>query len=224
MDHKKALEKIKKCLRLAASSNPHEAAAAMRQARALMEKHQVGEADVLMADVLEIGARSGSKFNPPQWEANLASTVARAYSCRVIFIAGLGDWSFIGEMAEVAGYAMTLLLRQVRQARRDYIANTLKRCKPATKTKRADMFCDAWVWSVRTKVLEFAGSAAPSAAVEGYIQKHHPKLQSGTFNNRNSAKGRLSDRALNDAANGIQAANGVQLNHGVSGSQTLSLT
>jgi hypothetical protein len=38
MDHSKALEKIKKLLRLAASDNPHEAAAAMRQARALMEK------------------------------------------------------------------------------------------------------------------------------------------------------------------------------------------
>ncbi len=223
MDHKKALEKIKKCLRLAASSNPHEAAAAMRQARALMEKYQVGEADVLMADVMEVAARSGSKVTPPQWEASLAGTVARAYSCRVIFIAGPGNWSFIGEMAEIAGYAMTLLLRQVRQARRDYIADTLKRCKPATKTKRADMFCDAWGWAVRTKVQEFAGSAAPSAAVEAYIQKHHPELQNGTAKDRNASKGRLSERALNDAANGVRAASGVQLNHGVGGSQTLAL-
>ncbi|VXD04032.1 DUF2786 domain-containing protein [Pseudomonas sp. 9Ag] len=223
MDHKKALEKIKKCLRLAASSNPHEAAAAMRQARALMEKYQVGEADVLMADVVEVAARSGSKMNPPQWEANLAGTIARAYSCRVIFIAGLGDWSFIGEMAEIAGYAMTVLLRQVRQARRDYIADTLKRCKTATKTRRADIFCDAWVWSVRTKVQEFAGSQAPSAAVEAYIRKHHPELESGTFNDRNATKGKLSDRALNDAANGIRAATGVQLNHGVDGQAPLAL-
>ncbi|WP_312929123.1 DUF2786 domain-containing protein [Stutzerimonas nitrititolerans] len=224
MDHKKALEKIKKCLRLAASSNPHEAAAAMRQARALMEKYQVGEVDVLMADVLEVGARSGSKVKPPQWEANLAGTIAKAYSCRVIFIAGLGDWSFIGEMAEIAGYAMTLLLRQIRQSRRDYIADKLKRCKTATKTKRADMFCEAWVWAVRTKVQEFAGSTAPSAAVDAYIQKHHPELESGTFRDRNATKGKLSERALNDAANGIAAASGVQLNHGVGGSQTLALT
>ncbi|WP_181297002.1 DUF2786 domain-containing protein [Pseudomonas sp. Q2-TVG4-2] len=223
MDHKKALEKIKKCLRLAASSNPHESAAAMRQARALMEKYQVGEADVLIADVLEVGARSGSKVNPPQWEANLAGTVARAYSCRVIFIAGPGDWSFIGEMAEIAGYAMTVLLRQVRQARRDYIADTLKRCKTATKTRRADVFCDAWVWSVRTKVQEFAGSQAPSAAVEAYIRKHHPELESGKANDRNATKGKLSNRAINDAANGIRAATGVQLNHGVDGQAPLAL-
>ncbi|MDT4828020.1 hypothetical protein FQZ97_613850 [compost metagenome] len=224
MDHKKALEKIKKCLRLAASSNPHEAAAAMRQARALMEKYQVGEADVLMADVQEVTARSGSKVNPPQWEANLAGTIARAYTCRVIFITGPGNWSFIGEMAEVAGYAMALLLRQVRQARRDYIADKLKRCKPATKTKRADLFCDAWVWSVRTKVREFAGNQAPSAAVEAYILKHHPELEDGKPNDRNAAKGQLSERALKDAANGIRAASGVQLNHGVGGSEPLALT
>ncbi|MCY1308129.1 hypothetical protein D9M70_581150 [compost metagenome] len=127
-------------------------------------------------------------------------------------------------MAEVAGYAMALLLRQVRQARRDYIADKLKRCKPATKTKRADLFCDAWVWSVRTKVQEFAGNLAPSAAVEAYIQKHHPELEDGKPNDRNASKGKLSERTLNDAASGILAASDVQLNHGVGGTEQLALT
>lgn len=224
MDHKKALDKIKKCLRLAASSNPHEAAAAMRQARALMEKYQVGETDVLMADVQEVTARSGSKVNPTQWEAGLAATVARAYSCRLVFIAGPGSWSFVGEMAEVAGYAMTLLLRQVRQARRDYITTKLKRCKAATKTKRADMFCDAWVWEVRRKVLEFAGSQEPSAAVEAYMQKHHQNLREGAAVDRNAKAGARSAQAFNDALNGALAAQGVQLNHGVGGADQLALT
>lgn len=224
MDHKKALEKIKKCLRLAASSNPHEAAAAMRQARALMEKYQVGETDVLMADVQEVAARSGSKVNPTQWEANLAGTVARAYSCRIVFIAGPGNWSFVGEMAEVAGYAMTLLLRQVRQARRDYITTKLKRCKTATKTKRADMFCDAWVWEVRKKVREFAGNQEPSAAVEAYMQTHHQNLQAGAAVDRNAKTGTSSARAFNDAMSGTLAAQGVQLNHGVGGAEQLALT
>lgn len=224
MDHKKALEKIKKCLRLAASSNPHEAAAAMRQARALMEKYQVGETDVLMADVQEVTARSNSKVNPTQWEANLAGTVARAYSCRIVFIAGPGNWSFVGEMAEVAGYAMTLLLRQVRQARRDYITAKLKRCKTASKTKRADMFCDAWVWEVRKKVREFAGNQEPSAAVEAYMQKHHQDLQAGSAVDRNAKTGTNSARAFNDAMSGTLAAQGVQLNHGVGGTEQLALT
>ncbi|MNN86593.1 hypothetical protein D3C81_2040270 [compost metagenome] len=74
-----------------------------------------------------------------------------------------------------------------------------------------------------TKVQEFAGNQAPSAAVEAYIQKHHTDLVDGKATDRNAA-GRLSDRALNDAANGIRAADGVQLNHGVGGSETLALT
>lgn len=223
MDHKKALEKIKKCLRLASSSNPHEAAAALRQARALMEKYQVDQVDVEIADVEEHGARSGSKINPVKWESQLASTVARAYSCRLIFMAGIGDWRFIGEMAEVASYAMAVLLRQVRQARRTYIAENLKRCKPATKTKRADVFCDAWVWAVHGKVLEFAG-AKPSQAVEAYVAKHHPELVSGTSVDRNAKSNPLSRRSLSDATAGIDAAGGVRLNHGVAGQEQLALS
>lgn len=224
MDHSKALDKIKKCLRLAASSNPHEAAAAMRQARALMEKYRIEDADVLMADVQAHGARSGSKVTPPRWEAALAACVARAYACRLFFVEGLGEWRFIGEMAEVAGYTMTLLLRQVRQARRDYIADKLKRCKAATKTKRADLFCDAWVFAVRRQVQAFAGLEEPSQAVEAYMLKHHPDLSTGDVRDRNAnARGALSTRSANDALHGLQAAAGVRLNHGVGSSETLAL-
>jgi len=53
MDHSKALDKIKKLLRLAASDNPHEAAAAMRQARALMEKYRLEESDIQLSEVFE---------------------------------------------------------------------------------------------------------------------------------------------------------------------------
>lgn len=223
MDQDKALDKIKKCLRLAASSNPHEAAAAMRQARALMETHGIGQADVDMADIEEHGAPAGAKVNPTQWESNLAGTVARAYACRLIFMAGLGSWSFIGEMAEVASYTMTVLLRQIRQARRDYIGKVLKRCKPANKTKRADVFCDAWVWSVRKLVMEFA-NAEPSPAVDAYVAKHHPELSTSKPTQRNPDTGRpITERALRDSAMGILAADGVRLNHGMTGAVPLAL-
>lgn len=223
MDHKKALDKIKKLLRLADSSNPHEAAAAMRQARALMEKHQLDQTDVEMADIEEHGTRSGSKMNPVKWESQLANTVSKAYSCRLVFMAGIGDWRFIGEMAEVASYTMAVLLRQVRQARRDYTAQHLKRCKSANKTKRADQFCQGWVYAVYTKVAEFAG-AAPSAATETYMLKHHPELVDGKAIDRNANAKALSLRALNDTAAGIQAADAVRLNHGVGGQEQLALT
>jgi len=224
MEHSKALDKIKKLLRLAGSSNPHEAANAMRQARAMMEKFGIGEGDVALSEVTEHGAGSGSKVKPAQWEANLSVTVAKAYSCRTLFRGGVGQWRFVGEMAEVAGYTMTILLRQVRQARREYIATVLKRCKPATKTKRGDLFCEAWVWAVRQQVNQFAGAEAPSQAAEAYMLKHYPNLVQGKAIDRTSKKGPLGARDMLDAAKGIEAADGVQLNHGVGGSAPLALT
>lgn len=223
MDHSKAIDKIKKCLRLAASSNPHEAAAAMRQARALMEKFRIEEADVQLSEVLECSARSGSKITPAQWEANLAGCVKRAYACELMFMAGLGEWRFIGEFAEVASYGMTVLLRQIRQARRDFITDRLKRCKPSTKTKRADVFCDAWVWEVRKKVMEFAGNDTPSAAAMAYLLKHHPDTEQSTARDRNTGKGQMSRRSMEDALHGIIAANDVRLKHGVNGKDQLVL-
>jgi Protein of unknown function (DUF2786) len=223
MDHDKAIDKIKKLLRLAASDNPHEAAAAMRQARALMEKFRLEESDIQLSEIYESAARSGSKITPAQWEANLAGCVKRAWACELMFMAGLGEWRFIGEFAEVASYGMTVLLRQVRQARRDFITDTLKRCKPSTKTKRADVFCDAWVWEVRKKVMEFAGNDTPSVAATAYMLKHHPDTKQSSARDRNTGKGSMSRRSMEDALLGIIAASDVRLNHGVTGKDQLAL-
>ncbi len=46
MTRDKALAKIKKCLALGRSTNPHEAAAAMRQAQKLMAEHGLNDTDV----------------------------------------------------------------------------------------------------------------------------------------------------------------------------------
>jgi hypothetical protein len=47
----RVLGKIKKCLALSASSNPHEAEVALRQAHALMAKHGVSSHEITMSDV-----------------------------------------------------------------------------------------------------------------------------------------------------------------------------
>ena len=222
MDHNKALDKIKKLLRLAASDNPHEAAAAMRQARALMEKYRLEESDIQLSEVFECAARSGSKMTPPQWEANLVGAVTQAYACKVLFMAGIGEWRFIGELAELASYTMALLLRQVRQSRRDFIGTQLKRCKPATKTKRADVFCGAWVSAVRRQVMAFAGNDEPSPATAAYMLKHHSETEKLDCRDRNASKAN-GVRALTDAMHGVLAAGDVRLNHGVNGQEQLAL-
>lgn len=223
MDRKKALDKIKKCLRLATSANPNEAAAAMRQAHALMKQYGIGQSDVDMADVEECTAISGSKVSPPKWEAQLAATVSKAYACKVIFAAGIGRWNFIGEMAEVAGYTMTVLLRQVRQARRDFIANKLQRCKNTTKVRRADVFCEAWVSAVYDQVMTFANGEL-SLAVEQYLAHHYPDLTTQKPRDRNATSRRkFGLRSISDSMHGLLAASDVRLNHGMNNSAPLAL-
>ena len=46
MDKSKVIEKIKKCMALGGSSNPNEAAAALRQAQKMMEMHDLTEDDI----------------------------------------------------------------------------------------------------------------------------------------------------------------------------------
>lgn len=224
MDRNKALDKIKKCLRLATSANPNEAAAAMRQAQALMKLHGIGQDDVSMADVMESTAAAGSKKTPAKWEAQLASTVAKAYACKVLFAGGLGRWNYIGETAEVASYTMTVLLRQVRQARRDFTLEKLKRCQLATKVRRADVFCEAWVRAVYEQVVSFAG-AELSPAVEQYLAHHYPDLVQLKHRDRNTTTRRKAGvRAISDAMHGLLAAADVRLNHGMTTAAPLALS
>ncbi|WP_095157164.1 DUF2786 domain-containing protein [Pseudomonas sp. Irchel 3E13] len=223
MDRKKALDKIKKCLRLSLSDNPHEAAAAMRQAQALMREYGVGQADIDMAGIEESTAIAGAKHTPAKWESQLASTVAKAYACKVLFAMGVGRWNFIGEMAEVGSYTMTVLLRQVRQARRDFTLTKLKNCKLATKVRRADVFCDAWVRAVYDQVMTFA-NADLSPAVELYLTHHYPELVKQAPRDRNATtRRRAGIRALSDSMHGLLAASEVRLNHGMTSSAPLAL-
>ena len=53
MDKEKILDKIKKCLALSKSANEHEAAQALKQAQALMEKHEVNAVDIALSEVSE---------------------------------------------------------------------------------------------------------------------------------------------------------------------------
>jgi len=54
-----ALRKILACLRLAKSSNPNEAASALRQARAMMEKYGLTEDDALASEIRDCEAATG---------------------------------------------------------------------------------------------------------------------------------------------------------------------
>ncbi len=225
MNRDQAIGKIKKCLALAKSSNPHEAAAALRQAQKLMAEHQVTEVDVTLADVSEHKSRTRMQ-TATAWEASLAGLVADAFGCRVHrcstgmythigTIKRRREWVFIGVGAasSVAGYAFDVLGRQCERDRAAHVAKQPKACKPATKTARGDQFASGWVYGVRALIEKFAASERNDALVEAYIAEKWPGLAELKTSNR--AKGR--NVTHNDLVAGVAAGRNAQLNHGVGG-------
>lgn len=225
----KILDKIKKCLALSASSNEHEAEAALRQARKLMEAHGITDLDIQAAEVEEHRAKSGAKAHPANWETMLASTIADAFACRVIFSGGfwkrLGEWCFIGCGAspEVARYAFAVLHRQAKRARDEHIKTRLKRCKVATKTRRADLFSEGWVRSVAGTIAAFAVTEQQADAIDAYLAKRYQALHSLKSRDRNDGR-KLRDHEYDDYAAGHRSGKDAQLNRGVGGTnQQLAL-
>lgn len=180
MDKQTAIGKIRKCLALAKSSEPHEAAAAMRQAQKLIEQFGIEHPEPLVAGVSEEWSKSAAASRPVRYEVALVSTVADAYGCELVFTRRLnrahsdieGGYSFIGidPGPEVASYTFDVLARQLRAPRRDYIRSKLRRCGPKNKTARADEFCEGWVRAVRQSIQPAQRSGAQDALVDAYMR------------------------------------------------------
>ena len=63
-DRDKILDKIKKCLALSASSNEHEAEAALRQARKMMEANGITDLDIRQPRPRSVGRSPGPRPSP----------------------------------------------------------------------------------------------------------------------------------------------------------------
>lgn len=220
-DNAKIMDKIKKCLALSTSANEHEAASALRQARKLMEAYGITGEDVQAAEAEERRAKAGAKTQPANWEAMLAVKIGDVFGCQVIFSghwSRKGEWCFIGcgSAPEISQYAFAVLHRQAKRAREEYIKAQLKRCKAATKTRRADLFSDGWVRAVVCTIVRFAGDEQQSAAIKAYIGKHHPVFGKLATCNRNTNR-TLRDHEYRDFTAGQLLGREAQLNRGVGG-------
>lgn len=220
MDKETAINKIRKCLALAKSGEPHEAAAAMRQAQKLMEQFGVEHPELLAAGVAEDWTKSGATKTPPRYEVGLASMVAGAFTCELVFSRKLnntatgiaGGYSFIGvaPSPEVAAYTFSVLRRQVLKARTEYTQTALKRHRK-NKTAAADLFCLGWITAVRRLIAEIAPTAEQTQAIEAYMRINHGKLTTLEPRNRE-----LSSRDTNNhARNGFIEGKSATLNRGV---------
>lgn len=200
MNRDTALEKIKKCLALAASSNPHEAATAIRQAQKLMQAHGLTEMDVTLADVEEVPLMARSTALAT-WEAYLSSTVAMAFGCHTYRLTRtrlaidlrtrrVSEFVFVGVGAatSVAAYAFDVLYRQAQRDRQTHIASQSKRLKQATKTARGDAFALAWVMSVEKLLEAFAGRPEEASLLLKYMQTRHADLGKAKVSTRHVSR------------------------------------
>ena len=176
MTAQRALAKIQKLLALATSSNPFEAAAAARQAEAMMRKHGFVRDDVSLADVIAVERKSRASRALTMWETVLLVSVTDAFGCANFFstrrVRGTGRVVIVGPkcQAELAAYTWDALKRQMRVDRK------IAGAQVSLKGKAAKVWTEGWIAGVVPKIqalaLPFTGEIARQ-----YVNKMYPHVK-----------------------------------------------
>ncbi len=172
MDRARVIDRIRKCLRLARSSEPHEAAAALRQAQALMRIHGIDRA-TLDADTVDEITRPGVRgMRPPLWHAALLDLIEMAFGVKVIYLRESRRLQVniigAGARAEIAAYAYDVTYRSLKDERTAFLKRQ-RRYKRANRSRRADLFALAWVGAVRKQVTALVPTEDEQRAVTEYL-------------------------------------------------------
>ena len=234
MNKKAVIEKIKKCLALSKSANQHEAAAALRQAMAFMEKYKIDVDDPELLGITEASILGSGTAKPTVFEAVLANSIAKMMDCKAILqseimiTAQMGfkkkfNWTFIGfdPAPEIASYAFDVLFRQLKKARSAFISESLKRVQiKANKVKRADLFCEGWVLEATKQVSNLNPNKEKIDQIQSYIQQQH-KVRNSEPTDRNKKTNTNADRYQNDLHAGRQAGKNAKLNNAMNGGASI---
>lgn len=183
-DKKRVLRRLKKILALADSDNPGEAAAALHQARVLMDKYGLEQADAQESAIEETElVASGTEL--ARWESSLAGVVAAALGVSIVirkFVRKRGltrpkaTIVFIAEShkSQLAKYAFEILRKKLRKAMSQSFEAMLISAGVNPKALRInaqqrDAYAYAWCKAIREKVEALAPAVAPE--VDSYISK-----------------------------------------------------
>lgn len=127
MEKSPIIEKIKKLLALANSSNEHEAALAASHAQRLLAEHNLAMADIASAhrpdkaDKVETAVPKSL----PKWMRQLSAGVSSSFDCQAIHHPAAGKITFIGvgSDVQVAAYTFTYLDRTLRKLCSTFMKN-----------------------------------------------------------------------------------------------------
>lgn len=174
-DREKAIDKVKKCLRLAESSEPWEAAAAMRQAQKLMQTLNITEMDLDSSEVIGEVVKTKEAFGGCTYLARLSRLIATAFACEAIWEAGNGisrtraNIRYIGprNRVQLAVYAHRVIDRAIRAGWAEYLMdNPRKQQKPGAR----QAFRLAFLTGVESQVHKIAPTEAEGRQINAYLQ------------------------------------------------------
>jgi hypothetical protein len=222
-DRDKIKEKVKKLFALSKSSNAHEAAAALEMAQKLMEQYGLDYRDTYHGEIREDEVTGNSGPHPPEYEVYLAHSIARAFGCRCAYGYIPTNYktpkyghTFVGieHRVTIASFISEVLLRKLKQARKDYLKTLYRMKNRKNKICRADEFCSGWVCEVVSKLKAFTREPEEDQALERYL-KHLNRGTNLTTIQRQAVKGHEYD----DWKKGREAAVYVQIQQGVEGQE-----
>ncbi len=209
----KIITKICKCLRLSESANPNEAAAALRQAIAMMRKYGISQDQVLKPDIQESCATTKKK-HIPYWLIALANLVAEGFLCKV-FIArqqAIPEFVFIGHAVspQIASYTFTVLSRVLIRARFRYMsALSADEDSPISNKelrRRGNVFAQAWLYRVAQTVKSFSSNEKSQDAIDAYLQENY-----GVVSDFDEPPADTEMKDYDSILNGMRAAQNVSL-------------
>ena len=132
MDRSKVLSKIEKCMNLSKSSEPHEAAAALRQAQKLMEAHGISQDDIdqvgYSAEKVSIPIQANKKL--PIVLTRLINIVMKAFGVKAVMgrEVRVSDQSYTvtylgpDHRVAMASYTHTVIFRAMNKGWTKYLA------------------------------------------------------------------------------------------------------
>ena len=125
MENNPIIEKIRKLLALANSSNEHEAALAASHAQRLLSEHNLAMADIESEQRPQSADKVETTVSKtlPKWVRHLSAGVCTAFDCQAIHHPALCKMTFIGVGADVqiAAYTFAYLDKTVRNLCKRYI-------------------------------------------------------------------------------------------------------
>lgn len=143
------VEKIRKLLALANSSNEHEAALAASHAQRLLSEHNLAMADIKAAPAPDRADKVETTLSKtlPKWLRHLSAGVSSAFDCRSVHYPSTGTMTFIGVGADVqiAAYTFDYLNRTVRRLCGNYMKNNVS---PALANRHRELMRQSYYLGV----------------------------------------------------------------------------